>query len=236
MGSFLIVTNNRAIESESLKYLQNQHKASVAKNECEGRDRMDERYFGALIIATDEPLSDSVQKFVDYFQCGRKIQAPVIFISENASKELLCEIIQKYTFADLISYPIDFNEFMIAVIKSKNIVSVTQTKKVIIYKKGVKYEYDVGDIFSVYKSKRWNITIYNGDGEGEEFHYEFPISQFIEDYELEGYIKQSQQSWLVNVSKIKEVVRKKMILILDNGTVVPTSRKFIKGFSRKKER
>jgi len=128
---------------------------------------------------------------------------------------------------------------MFRVEEAKKIANFLDDKAIKIRKNRHLYTYKVKDISRIYRTRDKYINIYSRNPvtlaeEVEEFYCEFSLPSFLKFHGIEKYMKQAQQSWLVNVSEVKIVNSTDMELVLWDGNIVPTSSKYIKNFYEKK--
>jgi len=233
----LYITGGQNTEEEHLQLLGNQWDLKVVANEKAGYKLLKSGYFDALIARADHPLNPVIQRFIDSFQKNRPVLAPIIFISENASHQLRLEIIEKHGFAELISDPIDLDDFKVALARIEAPVSIARSRIIqIIDVEGDPQTYNIEDIYSVQKFDRRYIKIYGACNTAKVFPFDFPITEFITEYKLEIHLKQAHQSWLVNVANVKRTDPTKMWLVMKNGTVVSTTRNHVDNFRDKEKR
>ena len=234
MGSILIITNNYEIDPELLELLEKEYRIHIASDTWDGLNIIDEHHIDTFAIMSNDYIEKSIMDLLIELAASRSIATPVIFISENP-RETLQSKVNKSGSWYLIEYPLNHGDFMTMIRNTMIIANALNDRSITIRKKRIPYTYKVRNISRIKRTKDRYIKIYSRNPitlieEEEEFFYEFPLPEFLKEYGIEKEIKQAQQSWLVNASEIKEVRKADMELVLANGIVIPTSKKYINNF------
>lgn len=233
MGSVLIVTNNYSIDPELIEKMEEEkHTVHLVKDTCAASEIIDKRYFDGFIMITDDPLSEENKEFLDKLQKQHIKGTMIVFISKKRSLSLQDDI-RNYIGGHLLAYPVNQEELIELMSWSMELASAIDTKKIILRKRWKLYPYRVKDIFAVERTEKRHIKIHYCDPDKphivktEEFFYRFSLKSFIKKHGLEKHMRLVQNAWLVNLSKVKMVDPTAEWLVLINGMVVPTTKKFI---------
>lgn len=237
MGSILIIKNDYEFDPELLKRLEQDYRIHFSKDAWDALDIISENYIDIFAIISNDHHEASIEDFFRELEATRSDATPIILISEKPSKDLQSKAHQKGWY--LIGYPINHQHFISAIKRSTIIANALDDRIIILEKRGHKYPYKIRNISRIQRTKNRYIKVYSRNAitlveEEEEFFYEHPLYEFPKHYDIEGQIKQAQQSWLVNVSEIKEIRITDTELVLHSGVVVPTSKNYIKNFIRQK--
>lgn len=241
MGSILIIQNNYEIEEELQKKIKTVCNLYIAQDVWEGLDIIEEHYVDAFAIISEEHIEKATWEFLNELRKNRSKFTNIIFISATPSKELQVHLFKNNTWC-FIPLPIVHDDFMSMVKNAIEMANFFDDKSIILRKNHHDYRYQVKNILKIERSKNRYIKIYTWDplapqtGKEEEFFYDAPLYEFIEEHGIEKQFKQAYQSWLVNEAKIVEIRRSDLELVLADGSVVPTSKKFINNFSKGKNR
>ena len=238
VGSILFVKNNYEIDSELLKRLEKDYKTYVAIDTWAGLDIISEQHIDTFIFMSDNHIEKSTQNFLKELYTERSQLTPIIFVSEKPDKALQSKINKSNSWY-FTPYPIHHEDFIEIVKNSMVMATLLDDKSIILKKSGHEYHYNIRDISRIQRSKDKHIKVYSRNAETgikntEEFFYNYPLHKFSKHHNIEKQIKQAHQSWLVNASKVKEIRVADTELVLTDGTVVPTSRKYINNFRKRK--
>ena len=209
------------------------YKVYLAKDAWEGLDIIDENYIDIFAIVSNDHIEKSTWDFLNELHKEREKITPIIFVSEKPSEDLNANI-YKYGWY-FIPHPIDHTDFMTLTKRVMKVANGLDDKVIELKKNRHYYTYKVKNITRIQRTRAKHIKVFSRDDvthaeEEEEFFYEFPLHRFIEDHDIEKYMKQAQQSWLVNASEVKIVNPTDMELVLRNKAVVPTSKNYIDNF------
>lgn len=240
LGSVLIIKNNYEIDLKLLKQLEKSDKIYMAVDAWEGLDIIDEHYIDIFVILSINPIEKSTWEFLSELYNSRSRITPIIFVAEQPSENLQSEINKNGNWY-FIKYPLHHQDFISIIKNAMLIANVLDDKGFVLTKDGLPYAYQIKHISRIERNKHRYIKIYHRNPlsqieETEEFPYKKSLDYFLEEYHLTKYIKQASQSWLVSVAEVKEIrtVNNKKELILTNGTVIPTSRIYLKNFQKKR--
>ncbi|MCL1990172.1 MAG: LytTR family transcriptional regulator DNA-binding domain-containing protein [Defluviitaleaceae bacterium] len=237
-GSILFITNNHEIEPTLLKQLEKAYKVYLASDTWDGIDMMNENHIDAFAIMSNWHIEPVTENLLEELRKTRSKFTPTIFISKQPSDDLNTRLYTRSGWYFSV-YPIHQERFMTIVSDAMELAHSVDDKTIKLKKNRDEYPYKVRNISRIKRSRHRCIKIYSqnpitGVEEEEEFFYDLPLATFLKNNGIEKYIKQSHQSWLVNVSKVKEVRTADTELVLFDGTVVPTSKKFIVNFKKSK--
>lgn len=240
MESILLITNNYEIDPELQALLEQNYKIFIAKNTSSGLAILAEEYIDVFIIMSDHYIEEGNQDFVMqlYSELDRPKVTPIIFSSTELSEELNADIL-KYGW-DFVPYPLHYDYLMLILKKAMIIANTISDQTIFLKKSAREYRYKVKNILRIERSRNRHVKVHSRNPltqemEVEEFYFEFPLGQFIKRHGIKRYLVQSQQSWIVNVTEIKIVDPVYMMLIMLDGTAVPTSLKFVGNFLSEKE-
>lgn len=239
-GSILVIRNDYKIDSGFQTELEINYQLHIVENTQFALDVIDDHYIDIFIFMSDEHIEISTEAFLNnLLNANRSIITPVVFVSKNSNEELQKRINLSCNWYFLL-YPIDFEDLKFVLKQIENTLEFFE-KSITLEKDGFEYEYRVKDISRIERSGNRKITVFGmhtlDDLATElEFTYRSSLEKFLVEFGVDKKIKQAHQSWLVNVSKIREVRPTTMELVLDDGTIVPSSRKFIGQFYKKKSR
>jgi len=238
VGSILFVKNNYEIDSELLKQLEKDYRIYVAIDTWDGLDIISDHHIDTFIFMSDNHIEKSVQNFLKELYMERSQLTPIIFISEKPSEILQLKINKSSSWC-FTPYPIHHKDFIEIIKSSMKMATFLNDRTIALKKSGHEYHYSVRNISRVQRSRDRYVKVYSRDSETdiedvEEFFYDHPLHKFSKHHDIEKQIKQAHQSWLVNASKVKEIRVADTELVLTDGTVVPTSRKYINNFRKRK--
>ena len=233
LGSVLIVNNDRKFDSTLLKWLEQNYKIYFATDGWDALDIISEYHIDVPIVMSDDHHEAFIEEFFKELEATRSAAMPVILISANPNPPLQAKAHQKGWY--LIKAPIEHQLFIDVINRTMIVADALNDKTLILEKNSHKYPYKVKNITRIQRSRDRCINVYSLNPatlveEVKEFSFKSTLAQFPKQYNIEKYFKQAQQSWLVNASMVKEIRTVDMELVLFDGTVVPTSKKFIENF------
>jgi len=228
-----MITHDYDIEPELLKTLADKYRSHVVKNAWDGLDAIAEAYFDVFVVFSNDHSEAHIEAFFNELEKMQALATPIILVSENPSEALQTKAHQNAWY--LFSRPINLLYFMTAIDRSVHLANALDQRTIILEKGGHKYKYRIRDIQRVQKSRDRNVLVYSVDALtgkeiAREFFFKHALSRFPAYYGIEKQLKQAQQSWLVNAFRVTEIRTNDMELVLDDGTVVPTSKKYMRNF------
>jgi len=238
MERILIIKNNHDLDVELQRQLEESYQIHLAKDAFEGQTIINKNYIDVSIIISDNHIEEDTWSFIKMLHVEQSELSPIIFISNEVSKELQAHLCVTYGWF-FTSSPIEHEILMEIISKAMEIAQVINEKSIRLKKKkghSFAYKYKLKDISRIERSRDRTIKIYASNsfyGEELEFFYPFPLQEFLVEHGIEKEFKQAHQSWLVNVSHVRKIFLTDLKLILADGTVVPSSRKFIGQFKEK---
>jgi len=234
VGSILIIKNSYEIDPKLLELLEAEHQVYIESETWGGLDVIDEHHIDVFVVMSDDHVELSIWEFLKAAREGRSRFTPIIFISKQQNDVLQSEINKRGSWYFLL-FPVNQEDFLTIVEDSMEMVGMLDEKTIILEKSGHAYPYKVKDISRVERTPKRRIKIYSqkpgtNEEEEEEFFFDEPLEEFIKIHGIGTQIKKAYQSFLVNASHVKEVRKVDKELVLRNGVVVPTSKKFIDNF------
>ncbi|MCL2559386.1 MAG: LytTR family transcriptional regulator DNA-binding domain-containing protein [Turicibacter sp.] len=238
MGSVLIIKNNYEIEQALQDKLKEKYQLHIVEDAWSGLDTLDEHHIDVFIMMSAEETSDEILNFLRQAREDHSEWTPTIFISTERTEKLQLER-DKSVASFFIPYPIIDNELLERLETCVRVAVLFDDQTIIIEKNGDDYKYKVKHVSRIERIKGRRIKVYYHNPvtqmeETEDFYYDHPLEDFITFHRVENRIRQAHQSWLVNTSHVKSVSSADYELILYDGKAVPTSRKFIGNFKRKR--
>lgn len=238
MGRILMIQNNYSIEPELQKQLEEKYLVHTTLDSKEATNMIDETYFDIFIIMLDDHIDNSTWFFLDELRTIQDVHTPVVFMIQAPSDDLQSALYRNGSWS-AIPQTINHQDFMVAISEQIRIAYKICDKIITLEKDGYRYPYRVRDISYIERSGDRKITVYGSHMVDPletkvEFSYSPGLDKFLVDFGIEREIKQAHQSWLVNTSKVRKARTADMKLILDDGTIIPTSRKHISKFQKKK--
>jgi len=237
LGSILIIQNSYEIDQDLLELLEKAYQVHTASDTWEGLNIIDEYHIDIFVIISNDHIEASTKDFLKELWKKRSKHTPVVFISEKPSENLQFSLYKNssWYFAE---YPINHEAFISIINHAMELVNILDDQSIMLKKNRYLYPYKVKNISRIERTRNRYIKIYSRNPitlveEQKEFFYPDPLHEFSKRHGVEKQIKQAQQSWLVNVSDIKEIRTTDMELVLVGGAVVPTSSKFIDNFRNK---
>jgi len=234
LGSILIIENSSSIKPKLLASLEKSYSIHVAENAQQGLDIIRSRYIDIFIIMSDDCREPFTEQFLKKLEEIRSEVVQVIFLSKTRT-EIIQEKANHHGWFSLENPA--YKEFIETIQRAMRVAIALDNRTFTIEKTGELHHYRERDVLAIKRSKDRYIKIYNLNPitfvrEVEEFPFDRPLGAFPKRYGIEKYFEQSQQSWIVNVSKIKKVDKSKhvMEISLVNGMVVPTSKNFVHKF------
>ena len=238
VGSILFIKNNYEIDPELLKQLEKDYKTYIVIDTWEGLDIISDHHIDTFIFMSDNHIEKSTHEFLDELHKERTKFTPIIFISKQPNDDLHKNLYENSSW-NFISYPINHEKFIRMIKNSMAMADFLDDRIIVLEKSGHEYRYNIRNISRIQRSRDRHIKIYSRNSEtgiedAEEFFYDHPLHKFPKHHGIQKQIKQAYQSWLVNTSNVKEVRITDTELVLNNGVVVPTSRKYITNFRKEK--
>lgn len=236
MGSILIVQNDYKINLELLELLEKEYHIYVAEDVWEGLNLIEEHYIDTFVMMLDRHIGEEIKRFLKELWKNRSKHTPIVFIAEKPSEELHLHLYKNSSWY-FTEYPINYEDFISIIAHSMELADILNDKGIVLKSNRHLYLYKVKNISRIERSKNRYINIYSHNPtmlteEVQTFYYPGTLQKFLKEYDVEKQIKQAHQSWLVNISDIKEVRITDLELVLMNGTIIPTSKKFIHNFRK----
>jgi len=240
IGSILIVKNNFEFDLELQNQLEARYFTCMAQDVEDAIDMIEDTSFDAIIIMLETDIDVSTWDLVDRVQRIYENCSAFIFMAKNASSSLQSTVYRGMNW-NCIPFSINQEDFVNVCSKAINLAQRLYGKTIVLEQKRQRYEYNVNAISRIERSGDRKIKISGQHSRIDhsvelEFTFNGSLQKFIEEYGVGDKIKQAHKSWLVNMSYIKSVDPTGMLLYLDDGTVVMTSRKFIDEFRVKKQK
>jgi len=237
--NILLIKNNHNIDPKIQKLLAKDYTIYIVENVGDALKTVKEKYIDVFIILTTDFIQEGNLDFVQQVYEKQSNVTPFIFSAAALTEDL---DVARFKYGwDFIPYPIEI-EYFLPMLKKAMIIARTLNEQVIVLKKNaVQYRFNVSEIVRVNRIRNRYIRVYwrnpeNNEIETEDFFFEFPLGQFITRLEVGKHLVQSHQSWIVNLAEVKIVDPIKMVLIMIDGTIVPTSQKFVRNFLGEKKR
>ena len=239
MGSLLIIENNYKIDPKLQKLLEKVYRTYIVKDPWDGLNIIGEHHIDMFAVMSDDHRERFTEDFFRELEATRSDAISIILISETPTIAIQSKANEKGWY--LIKYPIDHQQLINALKRAMIVANALNDRVIVFYKGGHRYPYQLKHITRIQRSRNRSVKVYSQNPdkpveEVEEFFFKYPLSEFSKYYDVERYIKQAHQSWLVNTSAVREVRAPDLELVLSNGRVVPTSKNYIENFINVNER
>ena len=233
-GSILIIKNGHEIDLELLTLLENKYQVYVIDDASVGLDLIADKYIDIFVIISNDHQETFTQKFLSELKQTRSIGTQIIFISKNPTEALQAKA-NTSTWYLLDAKSLNHTTFLKIVELAMGVAIQLDDRSFVVEKAGNQYRFRTRDVSLIERSSPRRVEIFyrdqiTGEEASQEFYFQFPLARLLDDYGIQNEFEQANQSQIINTSKVKTVIRSKMVIILIDGTVISTTKNFFHRF------